>query len=293
MRTSTQLAGTALAALLALTACGGDTEADAENTDEAATEQPTDADGPAAEEQDAAAEEPESRDDGLNPEAMDLVERENEVFERFLDAVGTEEEAEVQSELEEIYDELDELYPDIESVEDLPPELQMLGFLQYLVDRGVSIDELIGDSSTGQTTDPIDAELGETLDVDQGPFVDEGDYVGTLTLNDITRDFQGEGCEEPTNGEFVALDITIDAHEDVSDVFSVSEGDFYVIDENDTMLRNEIVSYEGWLCADRNGSLQYAQPGTNTTGLVVLDMPAGQTGTLVYAGGVHDIRWDL
>ncbi|GAA3280029.1 hypothetical protein [Nesterenkonia halobia] len=285
------LASAGMVALLALAGCS--------STDAAPEEAEQDAE---------AVEAKEIEESGLSDESVEeLIKRENEAAEKWMTSpVDSEDEVDAEAKMQEVYDELETRYPDVSGLEedgvvpdDLPEELEGLWAVQELrAQEAAAEDPITGDREfTGRTEEDVDAEFGEAVDVDQGPFTNEGDYMGTLTLNGVERGFTDAECAEwdytTQNGEFVALDITINADEEAGEEFSVTESDFYVVDEKDTMLRDELHSYEAWACADDVGALQAAQPGTNTSGLVMLDFPEGLSGTLVYSGGVHEVRWEL
>lgn len=292
----TPIAITSAVLLLALTACGGDDT----DTNAAQEIQNGEVETAAAETATQESEEP-SEDE----EVTELIAEENEIFSEWISELedGSEGSAEAEARLDDIYDRLDEIWGIPESEDDLPDEFYDLAVTEYVLSEGGSVSDIFG-AGLGPTAyeESLTAKVGEEVDIYDEMYSDASDgHMGTMTLHEIERPVSPEECadeywgaDEPQHGEFVALHITLDAAPEVSDVFSVTESDFYIIDENDTMLRNEIISYEAWVCADRLGILQSARPGTNTSGIVMLDtdVPEGSA-TLVYDNFDTEVRWDF
>lgn len=295
-------ATTAATLLLALTACGnGDTETDTTPEPVETTETTQE---PQADDTETAAQEPDPASE--DEEVAELIEEENELVSEWISALeagSEEEEAEAEARLDEIYDRLDEIWGIPESEDDLADEFYDLAVTELVLSEGGSVSEILG-VGLGPTAygESLTADVGEEVEVFDHMYSEASDgSMGTLTLHEIERPINPQQCldelgyaDEPQHGDFVALHITLDAAPEVSDVFSVTESDFYIIDENDTMLRNEIISYEAWVCADRLGTLQSAQPGTNTSGIVMLDTDVAEgSATLVYDNFDTEIRWEF
>lgn len=316
MRYAATLSAVTLA--LALTGCGGsseDQEPEPQVEDSSpATQEVSTPESQAVE--DSSSEDDADNDDEGSNGVSELIEEENRLFDLWIDApADSEQEADLQAQLDDVYDELGEHWGDIDSEEDAPEEIYDAALVQYLMDMGLSLEEIIdgGEVGAGGGTDDavdspddltssVEAEIGETVEVYDSFYSGAPDgSMGTITLEGIERPVDPAQCpdglgglEEPQQGEFVALHMALDADPAVGDVLSVSESDFYIVDENDTMLRDEIVSYEAWVCADRLGSLQAAQPGTNTSGIVMLDTDVSEgAGTLVFQGLDTEITWQF
>lgn len=157
------------------------------------------------------------------------------------------------------------------------------------------------DDSVWEDSDDGEAEPtgGESAEVGEAAPIDgwmTGEPLGTLTLEQIERNFTNPECQEwgdtPESGEFVALHFTLEAASDAADQVTIFEDDFYLVDDDSNMLRNEIHTASAWSCAIDSGSLESAPPGTTTSGVVLLDTTL-EAGTLVYDGGDTDVRWDF
>ena len=103
-------------------------------------------------------------------------------------------------------------------------------------------------------------------------------------------------CEEwgdtPESGEFVALHLTVDVSDEVGESVYVWEDDFYLVDAGDTMHRNALHTATAWSCSFSAGTIETAQPGTNVSGVVLLDTTI-KSGTLGFDGGGSDVRWEF
>jgi hypothetical protein len=141
-----------------------------------------------------------------------------------------------------------------------------------------------------------DSVTGETVELGEAAPIDEwltGQHAGYLTLEEIERNYYNPECEEwgdtPASGEFVALHFSLEAEDDE---VSVWEDDFFLIDEDGNMLRNEVHTTEAWSCSMYAGALESAPAGTRSSGVVLLDTTL-ESGTLVYDGGETDVCWDF
>jgi hypothetical protein len=150
------------------------------------------------------------------------------------------------------------------------------------------------DEDEDEDTSESDSPRGETAEIGEAAPIDEwltGVHAGNLTLEEIERNYQNPECEEwgdsPVSGEFVALHLTLEAADDEVFIF---EDDFYLIDDDGNMTRNEIHTSEAWGCSLYAEYLESAPAGTTSSGVVLLDTTL-DSGTLVYDGGETDVRW--
>ncbi len=152
------------------------------------------------------------------------------------------------------------------------------------------------DEGEGEGTSDPESSSGETVELGEAASIDEwftGEHAGYLTLEEIERGYQNPECERwgdtPESGEFVALHFTLEAGDDQ---VSMWEDDFYLVDDDGNLMRNEIHTSEAWGCSMYAGVLESAPAGTTASGVVLLDTTL-DSGTLVYDGGETEVRWDF
>lgn len=149
------------------------------------------------------------------------------------------------------------------------------------------------DDDESEPTGGEPAEIGEAAPIDQWLT---GEPVGTLTLDEIERNYTNPACAEwgddPESGEFVALHFSVEADPGAEEAAIILEDDFYLVDDDSNMLRQEIHTASAWSCSIEAGVLESAPPGTISSGVVLLDTTL-ESGTLVYDGGETDVRWEF
>lgn len=137
-------------------------------------------------------------------------------------------------------------------------------------------------------------ELGETAAIADSST---GDELYTITMNEITPDFQctrdmGSLPIEAESGAFLGVDLSISAADDADGSFSVEDWDFYVVDSNGEITDFSFQGLDAYMCLANTDELQEVRPGTNSTGKIVFDT-AVESGTLVYDGGPSEIQWEF
>lgn len=260
--------------LLLLTACG--------NGDDEATEAP--------ETQDTTAEATEGLTD---EEVEELIAEENELFaEWFTVSAGSEEEAQIDARLDEIYEILEAEFGDE------PPEgLALLSYMEGEEGGPVmgeeNYDPILGDREfSGRMNGPVSGSIGEPLEFDQGVFEGLGDFVGTLTLEELVGAPQ---CEDEDYGElypesehFIFATFTIEVDDDAEQGVNLDGGDFRWLDYDDY-----ISSFDTYVCEEGvNGLLDTIRPGETAERTMVFDVPEWE-GTLSYRDATFDVDWDI
>lgn len=317
MKTTTQITALAGITLLALAGCGDndDTTEDADTTQE--TEQASAPDS--ADEVDAAEIEAQQEDE----EVSELISRENELFEEWLNTEAeSQEEAELEEHMEDIYDQLDEIWDYPETEDDVPNEFYDLAILQHILNSGGDISDILGpgfEAENGQaddqegvaprdrdfSDDPILADReftgrmtgdvttapGEPVEIDEGVFEGIGNYMGDLTLTEMYAAYECETYSEtvtPTHGDFLVATFTLEADADADSEWSISEDDFRWEGFDD-----HIATYEAWECQSANAGLtDPARPGETIERTYIFDIPEYE-GTLTYRGATNYVSWEI
>lgn len=154
-------------------------------------------------------------------------------------------------------------------------------------------EELAGDQRSG---DDGVSDYGEAIEISGWGEGIDYEPAGTLTLNSLEIMPGSPACDEleyaPLNGHFLALDLSVDAYSEAYEDVWVSEYDFYLVDDQGTIYRDEAQSFEAFGCASELGMLEEVPPGTNHTGLIMLDTHLTE-GALVYQGYEGDIHWEF
>lgn len=191
--------------------------------------------------------------------------------------------------------ELESEVADLESqVRDLQAQLQEQEQQDEQAEEGdILEDDIEEEPGNGDLT-----ALGESVEVMHW----SGGPLGHITLNEIEHNYTDPACEDdewvdpPESGEFVALHLTLEAADEMVegwDEWIILEDDFYLIDVDSNLVRDDLHTFGAWDCAYESGDqLENPPAGTTTSGVVLLDTALDQ-GTLVFAGGEQDVRWDF
>lgn len=122
-----------------------------------------------------------------------------------------------------------------------------------------------------------------------------GEDIGTITVDEITADFQctqGNEVWEPESGAFIALDATVEVDSSADENLSINGWDFYVLDEDNSLIDVGIGSPAEYACVPSAETLDTVRPGTTSSGYILLDVAIG-SGTVVYEGGGENIHWEF
>lgn len=161
--------------------------------------------------------------------------------------------------------------------------------------EGISDDPLLQDRQfTGRMGGPVDAELGEPVQIDHGPFTSYGDYVGTLTLDRLEKI---ESCEMYSD-DATAADgrqlaqawFTVDAS-DSEETFEFSQTDFEA--QDDDAVNSESSSLAGgdtWSCQDHLELPDPVEAGASGERVLIFELPEPDS-IIIYIGGVFDVTW--
>lgn len=191
---------------------------------------------------------------------------------------------------------VDELEEELASVEDENEtlEAQVEELRAELEEANQEDDEVAADDDDAETPSADGTlEVGESARItDWGEGLDS-EEVATLTMNDIELGYSNPECRDaPVNDHYIALNLTVEADEDAYDDVAVTQFSFYLVDDENTIHRDEAQTMEAYSCASTAGSIEWVPPGTNHTGYILLDTDLTE-GTIVYEGVGEDLRWEF
>lgn len=145
------------------------------------------------------------------------------------------------------------------------------------------------------TDGPVVLEVGETADIDQGPFEESGYHVGTMTLDEVepvdTCESVADDANEPDEGRLVLATFSIDATHDEHD-FELSESRFYT-EDNESVNTDTTHAVNGvtHACQETFGWIDDIEAGETVERVLVFELPAVDS-PIIYQGGLHDVTWD-
>ena len=149
---------------------------------------------------------------------------------------------------------------------------------------------------TGRMSGDVTAQLGDPVEIDQGPFVERGDYVGTLTLDRVEA---VESCDTGNGEHFVEEGrqmvqawFTIDTTES-GETFDFSGPNFKAPDDSAENAEEATIGggYDMWMCQNRPGQPEDVEPGQEVERTLFFDLPTADS-PIIYTSGLFDVTWE-
>ena len=172
---------------------------------------------------------------------------------------------------------------------------------RYEQDLSDDFEEAMGDSGafgdgeyTSRMTGPVEAEFGEPVEIDLGPFANENDYAGTVALTglefrDDCPDYRGDAEDAPTpdNESFLYLTFEIETDEEAEDPIDMSGHEFVWGD-----YPYSVAGYEAFNCESDLGRQDPVEPGDSGFYTMVWDVPSTEV-ELEYREPTHVVTWEI
>lgn len=134
---------------------------------------------------------------------------------------------------------------------------------------------------------PVEASVGEAVEVDLGPLEEENNFAGTVTLESVSfTDTCGDGLESQA-GQFATLTFLLDSDPDSDEELDFNGNTLSWPDHND-----HLYSPESLDCQLMIGSDDPVGGGESGEYVMVLDLP-DSTGELEWGDPTHPVVWSI
>lgn len=154
-------------------------------------------------------------------------------------------------------------------------------------------DTDVPDDYTGRMTGPVDAVVGEPVEVDLGPFEGEGDFAGTVALSSVefsdtcVYDARDGSTHETKAGQFVSLTFDIEADSDAEEPIEFSSNSFRWDDYHYSLSTPESLDCELDL-----GHQDPVEPGESGSYTAIWDVPS-TAAELQWSDPAHTVTWQI
>lgn len=180
-------------------------------------------------------------------------------------------------------DRIEELEAEVQSLEEQLDEAQAEPDLAALFPEE--------DDFNSRMDGPVEARVGDPVEIDLGPFENANDYAATVTLSDVefTDTCVHDSRDGSTNvsevGTFVYLTFDIETAAEAEDTFDFNKN---AMRWND--YRYHLMSMEAMTCEEDLGFQDPIEPGETAQMTLVLDVPDTEA-EFIWQEPTYDVTW--